>query len=110
MTRSYSIATRCYSIEMRARKYGKRYGFLSYGRNLLGEKTDLIEKTIISYRIKETIVWCCYINRTKCFKNYVQNIAHKASEETGEFIGSKIADKIVNQNLYLMWIQEMLKK
>ena len=47
MTRSYSIATRCYSIELRARKYGKRYGFLSYGRNLLGEKTDLIEKTII---------------------------------------------------------------
>ena len=34
MTSSFSLATRQYSIEPRARKYLKGYGILSFARNL----------------------------------------------------------------------------
>ena len=33
-TRSLSLATRCYSIGPKTRKYVKEYGFFSFARNL----------------------------------------------------------------------------
>ena len=37
----------------------------------------------------------CYKNRTSCSKNCYQKASHKATEATGEFIGTKITNKIV---------------
>ena len=39
--------------------------------------------------------WIPLENRTKCCKNCFQKVVHEAAEATGEFIGNKIADKIV---------------
>ena len=49
----------------------------------------------------------CYKNRANCCKNCVQKESRKAAEATGELIGEKSAEKLW---MYLMWIQEMLKK
>ena len=43
-------------------------------------------------------------------KTASKKLVHKAAETTGEFIGNKLADKIVKQNFYLLSIQEKLKK
>ena len=63
-----------YSIEPRTRKYVRGYGFLSFARKyrkqLLGKELDVLKTA---------------------FKKGV----HKATEATNEFIGNKIADKIV---------------
>ena len=45
-----------------------------------------MQKTIIEFRDK---------NGTKCSKNFDKKVAHKAAEPTGQFIGNKIANKIV---------------
>ena len=41
----------------------------------------------------------CYKNRTSCSKNCYQKASHKATEATGEFIGTKITNKIVKSKL-----------
>ena len=46
----------------------------------------------------------------KAAKTASKKGTHKTAEATGELRGYKIAEKIVNQNLYLMKTQEMLKK
>ena len=44
MTCSSSLATQCYSIEPRTRKCVKRYGFLTFVRNLLNKhKNKLLD-------------------------------------------------------------------
>ena len=43
-------------------------------------------------------------------KTATEKKAHKTAEATGEFIGNKVADKIVKPKLYQMTIQEKLKK
>ena len=42
-------------------------------------------------------------------KTGTKKVAYKVPEATGEFIGNKIADKIVKPKLCLMEIREMLK-
>ena len=63
----------CYSIEPITRKYVKGYRCLSFGRNLFQK----YGKKILDTAIKTGL------------------IALKAPEETGKFIGNKIADKII---------------
>ena len=38
-------------------------------------------------------------------KTASKKVVQKAAEATGQFIGNKIADKLSNQNLYLLRIQ-----
>ena len=42
-------------------------------------------------------------------KTATKKVVYKVPEATGEFIGNKIADKIVKPKLCLMEIREMLK-
>ena len=87
-----------YSIKPRTRNYVKGYGFLPFGRKLSNKHgIQLLD------------------NATKtefdALKSATKKVAHKAAEATGEFIENIIANKIVKkQNLYLMKIQEILKK
>ena len=64
MTRSSSLAMRRYFIEPRTRKYVKRYGFLSFARNVCNK----YRKKLLDTRI-----------------NYSKKVVHK----TGEFLGGK---------------------
>ena len=57
----------------------------------------ICEKSI--QQIWESIIRCCYKSRTRSSKNCFQKVVHKAIEETGGFIGNKIADKIVKPKL-----------
>ena len=41
----------------------------------------------------------CYKNKTSCSKNCYQKASHNATEATGEFIGTKITNKIVKSKL-----------
>ena len=71
-----------HSIEPRTRKYVKGYGVLSLGRNLSnkyrGQLLNAVTKT-----------------RLDALKTATNEVAHKAAETTKEFIGNKIANKIV---------------
>ena len=51
MTCSSSLPTRCYSIEPRTRKCVKRYGFLTFVRNLSNKyKNKLLDTGLFSLR------------------------------------------------------------
>ena len=67
-----------YSIESRTRKYVKGCGFLSFARNLSNKYGKQLLNTGIDV-----------------LKTATKKVAHKAAEATGDFIGIKIADKIV---------------
>ena len=73
MTRSSNLAMRRYSIESRAKKYVKGYGFLSFARKykklLLGTGLDSL-------------------------KTSSKRVVHKA----GEFLRNKIADEVTKSN------------
>ena len=68
-----------YNIEPRTRKYVKRYGFLSFERNLSNKYgRQLLDTTKTGTDVVKT-----------------KKVAHKAAEATVEFIGNKITDEIV---------------
>ena len=46
--------------------------------------------------------------RTRCFKNCFQKVVHKAAEATGEFIGIKIASRIVKSDENPRKIEEIV--
>ena len=71
-----------YYLGSRTRKYVKGYGFLSFGRNM----SNICGKQLLDNAT---------ITGPGCSKDFYQKVAHKATEATGEFIGKKIADKIV---------------
>ena len=75
-----------YSIEPRPRKYVKGYGSLSFARNL----SNTYRKKLLDVATKTGI---------NALKTASKKIIHKAAEATGEFLGNKIAEKIVKQNL-----------
>ena len=85
MTRSSSLATRRYSIQSRARKYVIGYGFLSFVRNL----SKKYRKQLLDIATKTGL---------DALKIAPKKVVHKAAEATGEFVGKKIADKIVKPN------------
>ena len=64
-----------YSIEPRTRKCVKRYGFLSFARNFCSKYRKQLLDT-----------------KLDALKTATQNVVDKAA---GEFIGNKIADKIM---------------
>ena len=82
MTHSSSLATRRYSTKPRARKYIKRYGLLSFARNLLSKYGKQLLDTARKTKLD-------------ALKTASVKVVHKASEATGEFTGNKIAEKIV---------------
>ena len=67
-----------YSIEPRTRKYVKRYGFLSFARNFCNKYRRQLLDT-----------------KLDALKTATQNVVDKADEAAGEFVGNKIADKIM---------------
>ena len=67
-----------YSIEPRTRKYVKGYGFLSFARNFSNQyKKQLWDTGLDALKIAS------------------EKVVRKAAEATGEFIGNKIAGKIL---------------
>ena len=67
-----------YSIEPRTRKHVKGYGFLSFARNFSNQYKKQLWDTGLDV-----------------LKIAIEKVVHKAAEATGEFIGNKIAGKIV---------------
>ena len=71
-----------YSIEPRTRKYGYKYGFLSFARNLSNkygkQSLDTVAKTGLD-----------------ALKTAPKKVVHEAAEATGRFMGNKIAYKMV---------------
>ena len=75
-----------YSLEPRTRKYVTGYGLLSFAKNL----PNRYGKQLLDTAAKTGLV---------ALKTASKNVVHKAAEATVEFIGNKIADKIVKPNL-----------
>ena len=84
------------SIEQRTRKYVKRYGFLSFERNL-------------SNKYRNQLLDADTKTGLDALKTATKKVVYKVPEATREFIGNKTADKIVKPKLCLMKIREMLK-
>ena len=97
MKPSSSLVTRCYSIEPRTRKYVKEYGFLSFSRNL-------------TYKYEEKVLNTDTKIGLDASKTTSKKVVHIAAETTGKFIAKKSLKKLLNQHLYRMKIQEMLKR
>ena len=77
-----------YSIVLRTRKYIKEYRCLSFARNSYNK----YRKNFLDTATKTELV----------LKTATKNVVHKAAEATGEFIGTKISNKIVKPNLCLI--------
>ena len=97
MKPSSSLATRCFSIEPRTRKYVKEYGFLSFSRNLTSKYEEKILNTVTKIGLDAS-------------KTTSKKVTHIAAETTGKFIAKKSLKKLLKQHLYRMKIQEMLKR
>ena len=73
-----------YFVEPRTRKYVKGCGFLSFARNLSNKYwKQLLDAGINAWKTANT------------------KVIHKAAEATGEFLGNKIANKIVKPSINL---------
>ena len=79
---SLSLAICHYSIEARTRKCIQGYGFFSLARNLSNKYGKHFLDTATRTRLD-------------ALKTTSKKVVHKAAEGTGEFIGNKIAGKIV---------------
>ena len=71
-----------YSIEPRTRKYMKRCGFFSRARNLFHNYGKKLLDTATKTGLDAT-------------KTTSKKVVHKIAEATGEFLGNKIAEKVV---------------
>ena len=76
-----------YSIEPRDRTYVKRYGFLSFAKNI-GKN--------LSNKNSQEIIFTAKKNTTDAIKTASKRAIQKAAEATGDLIGNKIAEKITN--------------
>ena len=72
-----------YSIEPRERRYVKRYGFVSFARNV----SDKYSKSLIDKGIDVG---------KKFAKTAGKKILKETAKATGDLIGNKIADKITS--------------
>ena len=79
---------RC-SIEPRNRVYVKRYGFLSFAKNMGTHLTNKYSQKLIDRAKKSTTV---------AIKTASKKAIQKTSEATGDLIGNKIADKIAKKS------------
>ena len=76
-----------YSIEPRDRIYVKRYGFLSFAKNI-GKN--------LSNKNSQEIIFTAKKNTTDAIKTASKRAIQKTVEPTGDLIGNKIAEKITN--------------
>ena len=76
-----------YSIEPRDRIYVKRYGFLSFAKNI-GKN--------LSNKNSQEIIFTAKKNTTDAIKTASKRAIQKTAEPTGDLIGNKIAEKITN--------------
>ena len=76
-----------YSIEPRDRIYVKRYGFLSFAKNI-GKN--------LSNKNSQEIIFTAKKNTTDAIKTASKRAIQKTAEATGDLIGNKIAEKITN--------------
>ena len=73
-----------YSIEPRDRIYVKRYGLLSFAKNILKNLRNKYVQTLLDSAKTDTI------------KTASKRAIQKTAEATGDLIGNKIADKITS--------------
>ena len=76
-----------YSIEPRDRIYVKRYGFLSFAKNI-GKN--------LSNKNSQEIIFTAKKNTTDAIKTASKRAIQKTTEATGDLIGNKIPEKITN--------------
>ena len=76
-----------YSIEPRDRIYVKRYGFLSFAKNMGKSLSNKYGQKLLDDTKKST---------TDAIKTSSKNTIQKTAEATGDSIGNKIADKITS--------------
>ena len=77
---------RC-SIKLRDRIYVKRYGFLSFDKNMGKSLSNKYGQKRLDSNKKST---------TDAIKTALKRAIQKAAEATGDLIGNKIADKITS--------------
>ena len=82
MTLPLSLATRSYFKEIRTKRYVKEYGLLSFPRNL----SNKYGKQLLDTALKTGL---------DALKPTAEKVVQKATWANGEFIGNKIAGKIV---------------
>ena len=87
----------CYSIETRERIYEKRYGFLSFAKNLGTHATKVAKN--LNNKYGQKLADSAKISATDALKiagkRAIQKTA-EASEASGELEGNFIADKITS--------------
>ena len=76
-----------YSIEPRDRIYAKRYGFMSFAKNMGKNLSNKYSQKIIDTAKKSA---------TEAIKIASQRAIQKPAEATGNLVGNKIADKITS--------------
>ena len=76
-----------YSIEPRDRRYVKRYGFLSFAKNIGKDVSSKYSQKLVDTGKKSA---------TDATKTASKRAIQKTAEATGDFIGKKIADKITS--------------
>ena len=81
-----------YSIEPRERRYVKRYGFLSFARNIDTQAAKVAKNLSNKYRQK--LLDSAKKSGTDATKTASKRAIQKSAEVTGDLIGNKIADKI----------------
>ena len=76
-----------YSIEARDKIYVKRYGFLSFAKNMGKNLSNKYSQKLFDSAKKST---------TDAIKTASKRAIQKTAEATGDLIGNKIADKITS--------------
>ena len=76
-----------YSIEPRDRKYAKRYGFLSFAKNMGKSLSNKYGQKLLDSAKNST---------TDAIKTASKKKFQKTAETTGDLTGNKIADKITS--------------
>ena len=76
-----------YSIKPRDRTYVKRYGFLSFAKNIGKSLSNKYDQKLINSAKRST---------TDAIKIASKKVIQKTAEATGDLIGNKIADKITS--------------
>ena len=84
----------CHSLEPRERRYVKRYGFLSFARNI-GTHAAKVAKNM-SDKYSQKLTDTAKKSATDVMKTASKRAIQKTAEATGDLVGNKIADKITS--------------
>ena len=83
-----------YSIEPRESRHVKRYGFLSFARNI-GTHAAKVPKNM-GNKCSQKLVGTAKKSATDAIKTASKRAIQKTAEATGDLVGNKIADKITS--------------